>query len=118
MTRSVLALLILSIAGCGITDSGVTLRIQGTVLAQATGQPVAGARINLYPSFIQEAVATTTTDSQGRYSITQKMDNCNEDDFGPYVGASASGFDSNGVNALCNSALQQINFSLAPPTMP
>ena len=118
MGRTVLALLTMSVVGCGITDPGVTLHIQGTVIAQATGQAIAGARINLYPSFIQEAVATTTTDAQGRYSITQKMDDCIEDDFGTFIGASASGFDSDGMNALCNSALQQINFSLVPPTMP
>jgi hypothetical protein len=118
MRRSILALLVFATAGCGVTDSGITLRIQGIVTAEATGQPIAGARMNLYPSFIQEAAATTTTDAQGRYSLSQKIDNCIDGDFGIFVGASASGFDSDGANVLCNSSLQQIDFSLVPPTTP
>jgi Carboxypeptidase regulatory-like domain len=118
MRRSVLALLTLSAVGCEITDPGVTLNIQGTVTAQATGQPIAGARINLFPFFLGDAVSTTMTDAQGRYSLSQKMDNCFEDDFGVYVDAKATGFDGEALNAVCSSGLQQINFSLAPPTTP
>src|SRR6476469_6102935 len=105
MRRSALTLLTLTIAGCGITDSGVTLRLQGTVTAQATGQPVVGAQVRLYPSFLQDPVATTTTDTQGRYSLSAKLDPCIENDFGVFVGASASGFDGHGTNLVCHSAL-------------
>ena len=35
-----------------------------------------------------------------------------------FVGATASAFDSDGMNAVCQTELQQINFSLSPPTMP
>jgi hypothetical protein len=118
MRRSALALFVVAVAGCGITDPSVTLHIQGTVTAQATGQSIAGARIDLYRSFIEEPVGTTTTDSQGRYSLSSKMGNCFENDLGSFVGASASGFAGDAAGVLCNSALQQIDFSLAPPATP
>jgi hypothetical protein len=116
---SVLALLALSMAGCNITDlKNTTVRVQGTVTAAATGQPIVGAQMKLYPSFIQEAVATGTTDAQGRYSLSGSVSNCIDGDFGLFVGANATGFDSKGMNAFCNTDLQQINFSLSPPTTP
>ena len=119
MRRSVLALIALSAAGCDVTGlKSTTIRVQGTVTAAATGQPVAGAQMRLYPSFISEAVATSTTDAQGRYALTGSVSNCIEGDFALRVGVTASGFDSDGMNALCHTDLQQINFSLSPPTTP
>jgi len=115
VSRSVLALLSLAVSGCGITDSdGVALHFEGTVTAEATGQPVAGALVKLYPSVIQGPAATTTADAQGRYSLSQTIDHCIEAELGLLLEASATGFDSDGSNATCTGALQQIDFSLPP----
>ena len=119
MRLSVLALLALSVAGCSITGlKSTTISVQGTVTAAATDQPVAGALMRLYPSIISNAVATATTDAQGRYSLSGSASNCIDGDFGLLVSAVASGFDSKGINAVCKTELQQINFSLSPPPTP
>lgn len=119
MRRSVLALLTLSVAGCGITGlDSVALQFQGTVTAQATGQPVAGAQIKLYPSILDDVAATTTTDAQGNYSLSQSIEGCIEAELGLFLAASASGFDSQGLNAACRAGLQRIDFSLPPAPAP
>ena len=126
MRRAILSLLICSTAGCGITGpSKVTLRLAGTVTAQATGLPVAGALIELYaPCLIfgcnnDQDLVKTTTDAQGHYSVTQSVDNpCLGNGFGLALSASGSGFAGMGEQVECNESHQQIDFSLAPPSAP
>jgi hypothetical protein len=112
MRQGILALLFFSAAGCGIVEPGKTqLNFAGTVTAQATGQPVVGARVALFDIF--DTYAITTTDAQGHYSLSQSISTCVEGDFGTAVGASGIGFASKSSAISCSSsALQQINFSL------
>lgn len=115
-------MLILAATACGITDTGkVTLRFEGTVTAQATGQPIAGAQIRLFEPSLNfggapSALARTTTDSQGNYSLTQSVnDNCRAGVFPLEVEASASGFTAESeVVAQCNGTLQRLDFALTP----
>ncbi len=125
MRRAILTLLICSAAGCGITEPDkMTLHLAGTVTAQATGQPVAGALIELYPPCLifgcdDQDLVKTTTDAQGRYSVTQSVDNrCTGHGFGLALSASGSGFEEKGEQVQCTESHQQIDFSLAQPTGP
>lgn len=115
MKRSLLTLLILSAVGCGITGPDkLTLRFEGIVTAQATGQPVTGAEIRLIPLIFADVIATATTDGQGHYSLVQSTDACIEAELGTFLSASGPGFDSQSVSVLCTAALQRFDFSLPP----
>jgi hypothetical protein len=124
MRRSILSLLIFSAAGCGITGPDkVTLHLAGTVTAQATGQPVAGALIQLYAPCIifgcnsDQDLARTTADAQGHYSLAQSVDNpCLGNGFGITLGVSGTGFAGTGQQVECKASLQTLDFSLATPT--
>jgi hypothetical protein len=119
MERSLLALVALALAGCGITGvNSTTIHVEGTVTTAATNQPVSGAQISLYPSVVSAVAGTTHTDAQGHYSLSGRVTNCVDGDLGLYVTVAASGFESEGENAFCRTDLQQINFSLSPPTTP
>ena len=126
MTRMILLLLVASATACGITGPNqVTLHIEGTVTAQATGQPVAGAQVILYqPTIIfgadEKTLARTTTDAQGHYALTQAVDkNCIGALFGIAVSASASGFEENGSQiGICSDAVQRIDLSLSASAAP
>ena|SRR5450759_2096900 len=128
MGRTALTLmLIFSVAACGITGpETVTLRFEGTVTAQATGQPVAGAQILLVePTFlgiggVEKTRGSSITDSQGRYSLTGQVDaKCVGSYFGIDVRVNASGFTTDARNVgQCNGALQRFDFVLAPAASP
>ena len=111
MWKGILALLIFSASGCGIMEPDkTTINVAGTVTAEATGQPIVGAEVDLFKFLNTQA--TTTTDSQGRYSISQSVDVCFEGDLGIGVGASGTGFVSKSVQISCTSSSQHVDFSL------
>jgi len=122
----ILLLLIFSAAGCGITGPDkVTLHLAGTVTAQATGQPIAGALIELFkPCLIfgcnsDQDLARTTTDAQGHYSLAQSVDKpCLGSGFGIDLSASSTGFAPTAEQVECKGSLQTIDFSLSPPSGP
>ena len=126
MRRGILSLLIFSAAGCGITGPDkVTLHLAGTVTAQATGQPVAAALIQLYPPCpifgcnSDQDLARTTTDAQGHYLLAQSVNNpCLGNGFGIALSASGPGFAGAGQQVECKGSLQTIDFSLSPPSVP
>jgi carboxypeptidase family protein len=125
MKRIISSLLILMAAGCGITDvDKISLRLEGTVTAQATGQPVAGATIQLVDiaaGFLGSgAMATTTTDSQGHYSLAHSADrHCASLVLGVGISASASSFTTGTADVdACSTSLQRIDFALAPEQNP
>lgn len=125
MKRIIQSLLFFAAAACGITDSNsVTVRLEGTVTAQATGQPVGGASIRLID--IAQAiigsdgsvVALISADAQGRYSLTHSVGDCGDYLFGLGVTGSASGFASASQEIECSGSLQTVNFVLPPPPTP
>jgi len=115
MGRRILALLLLSAAGCDITGpSKTTLHFDGTVTAQTTGQPVGGALIQLADPLILWGVrAGSTTDAQGHYSLTYSIDHCIDGDAGITLTASGSGLTSKTLLAACTESAQRFDFSLA-----
>lgn len=123
MRRCILTLLVLSATGCGITGPDkVTLQVAGTVTAQATGQPVGGALIELFPPCFlfcnDQGRATTTTDAQGHYSVALSVDDpCTGNGFGFEIRASFSGFEAMSEQVECKGSLQHFDFSLAPPAL-
>jgi carboxypeptidase family protein len=128
MNRAVLALLIFSASGCGITEPKVTLHLAGTVTAQATGQPIAGAQVMLLDEsrpfqFGNPTLAETTTDAQGKYSLSYSvsgMGNCTGFALQFPLVATASGFTEAGSpgELLCSESVQVFDFALAPATTP
>lgn len=116
MSERILALLLLSMAGCDITGpSKVALHFSGTVTAQATGQPLGGAQVKLAdPNILWDVRATTVTDAQGHYSLTYSIENCIDGDLGITLTAHASGLASETVTPACTESTQQFDFSLAP----
>jgi hypothetical protein len=115
MRRAIQALLIISATGCGITNLNTAdLSFQGTVTAEATGQPVAGAQVALGdPLILYAARATATTDAQGHYTLSWSTDNCVAGALGMTLSASATGFVSESVQPACVSTVQHADFSLA-----
>ena len=115
MRRAIQALLIISATGCGITNpNGADLSFQGTVTAEATAQPIAGAQIALTDPVILYGVrASTTSDAQGNYSLAYSLDNCDNGPLGVTMTASATGYLSQSFQAACISLMQKMNFTLA-----
>src|ERR1700682_1412960 len=121
MRRSILTLLLLSAAGCGsiFGPSQTTLHFTGTVTAVATGQPVAGAVVDLGDPLILWGIrASATADALGRYSLTYSIENCIDGDVGITLTASGSGLAHKTVQPACNDSMQQFDFSLAAATTP
>lgn len=124
MKRIISSLLIFAAAACGILEPGnVTLRFEGTVTAQATGQPIAGAQIKLSEVTLFESgapLATTSTDAQGRYSLAHSVsDNCVGNSLGLLIGASATGFSvSSELIGECNGTVKRFDFALEAVTVP
>lgn len=122
MNRIVLSLLVLGVTACGITDAdNITLRVEGTVTAIATGEPVSGATVRLI-DIAEEllggggGLGTTTTDAQGRYSLSVGVgDNC-RDGFvlGVGVDTQASGYRRDSREIGCHGALQRVDIPLEP----
>ena len=65
MKKSVLLLLLSALFTCGSVYA--QLRVTGTVLDAATGEPMAGASV-----IEQGTTSGTTTDTQGRFAISVK----------------------------------------------
>ena len=117
MRRSILSLLIFSAAGCGITGPDkVTLHLAGTITAQATGQPVAGALIQLYPPC---PIFGCNSDQDLARTLAQSVNSpCLGNGFGIALSASGPGFAGAGQQVECKGSLQTIDFSLSPPSVP
>ena len=120
--RIILGFLIVAATACSLSETA-TLRVEGTVTAEATGQPVAGATIEMVDvaqAFVggSAAMASTTTNAQGRYSLTYSPD---RDCFGFVLGvslsASSSGLTtlSKGIEA-CEEDVQTVDFVLVAST--
>lgn len=109
-------MLIVLTAGCGdlVNPNATALSFQGTVTAEATGQPISGAHVALTdPVILYGERASTTTDSQGHYTLAYSLDNCVAGTVGITLGASGTGFVEKSYQASCVSSLQQVDFSLA-----
>ena len=111
--------LILAATACGITGSdNLTLHAQGTVTNTATGQPVAGATVVIWPPVFliggsSEPVASTTTDAQGRYSLSASVErNCLGNGFGYEVKASKLTYEDESVPLDCEGGPQQVDLAL------
>lgn len=120
MRRGLVSLLILCFAGCGIVEpKGLALQFDGTVTAQATGQPLAGALIALAdPTILWGVRKSVTTDSQGHYSLGYTLNPCVDGEAGATLTASESGFASNTVQITCTGGEQRFDFSLEPAQTP
>lgn len=119
MRRIIASLLIFAGAACGVTEPDeIALRLEGTVTTQASGQPIAGARIVLFEDAVfggnYAELATTVTDSQGRYSLTRSFaSSCPRPFFSLGVSASASAFKAKlAAVPECNGTLQRFDFVL------
>lgn len=101
MRKAFLALLLVAASACGLTGPDkVTVNVVGRVTAAATGQPIVGARMVLADPALDhtryKTLATTTTDGQGRYSLSASVDEDCDIGFliGLHVEVHASGFQS------------------------
>jgi hypothetical protein len=125
MKPPIVLLLTLSIAGCGITGpNNVALHVQGTVTDASTGQSVAGAMVHLYaPTIIfgtsDGDIASTTTDAQGHYTLSQSIKApCLGNGFGYVVTATTSNpaEESNAATVNCSETSQTRDLALSPVT--
>ena len=106
LTVACLTLLI----ACGSTEPRSNLLVfEGVVSDISTGAPIAGASIAFGggSGFVPEIGASTTSDSQGRYTLTQ--DGCV---VSPYLFVSAPNYYFDQKEVGCQVARQTINFSL------
>ena len=122
MKRLAATVLLLATIACGITGPNeVTLHAQGTVTDQATGQPVSGALVQLYPPSLffgsSANIATTSTDLAGHYAISASVGSaCTGNGFG-YVVAATSGIRESDAAALeCSGSNQIVNLTVHSAT--
>jgi Carboxypeptidase regulatory-like domain len=125
MKRPIVLLVSLSVAACGITGpNNVTLNVHGTVTDASTGQPVAGANVHLYaPTIIfgtsDGDLASTTSDAQGHYTLTQSIKApCLGNGFGYVVTATTSNpaEESEAATVSCSESSQTLDLALKPTT--
>ena len=107
-------------SGCGILGpDDVILRIQGTVTAEADGQVLSGALVELYPpTFLlgdATPIASARTDALGHYSLSASIgEKCLGNGFGIAVRASAPPLETAyKENLACTSGTQTVDLALA-----
>jgi hypothetical protein len=126
--KSILVLSMFILSGCGATDPDaetVTIGVTGVVRAEATGQAIAGAAVSLRYDVIyltgggvSDGLASTTTDADGRYSLSYSG-KCRGPGADLAVHASATGYSSTnlgfGISIECKDGLQTLDINLSPP---
>ncbi len=99
------------------------IRIEGTVTNQATGAPIAGARVQLDWEDVlnaigwQNSVAVASTNGEGRYTLSYHRADCRDPGIAGLNRLSASGAgysDSYEGSILCKKDIQRFDFRLAP----
>jgi hypothetical protein len=106
----------LGLLACGSTEPiEKNLLLEGMVTDASNGAPIAGATVSVgYPSGPPSAivrpittVASTTSDSQGRYTLSH-MGCVNE----PYISVGAAGYYNDDERVGCKPGTQTVNLSL------
>ena len=101
----------LVLIGCGSTEPiEKNLLFEGVITGEANGAPIAGATISVGDGgspFVPAIVQSTTSDAQGRYTLSHY--GCI---YNPYVYASATGYFQDQEKVGCMPGGQTVNFSL------
>ncbi|MDP9204676.1 MAG: carboxypeptidase-like regulatory domain-containing protein [Gemmatimonadota bacterium] len=101
---------VLVLMACGSTEPiEKNLLFEGVITNAATGAPIAGAGISVGDGsgFVPAIAQSTTSDSQGHYTLSHY--GCI---YNPYVFAGASGYFASQAKVGCMRGSQTVNFSL------
>jgi hypothetical protein len=114
------ALLVAVLAGCGLTEPEITIRVQGTVTAATDGTAVQGARVEVWKmAFTPFLAEGASSDAAGHYSLSfVETGYCSERGFG--IWATCGGFQTLSFAAAfddttyigCTDEVQIIDFQL------
>ena len=106
-----LTCLLLVIACGSSTGPSGDLLLEGTVTSAATGAAISGATVGVGDGsgFVIQIQQSTTTDSQGRYTLSHQ--GCINN---PYVEVTATGYILNSKQVACRAETQTVNISVTP----
>ena len=102
---------LLLVIACGSTGPSGDVLLQGTITSAATGTVISGATVGVGngSGLVVQIAQSTTTDSQGRYTLSHQ--GCINN---PYVVVSATGYFLNSKQVACSTGTQTVNVSLTP----
>jgi hypothetical protein len=102
---------VLALLACGSTGPSGDLLLEGTITNAVNGGAISGATVGVGDGsgFVIKIVQSTTTDSQGRYTLSHH--GCIKS---PYIQAAATGYNANDKSVPCRAETQTVNISLTP----